>query len=58
MGPPLFSGGNLKVVADETGIQFASMGPPLFSGGNVARGDRDVRETQRFNGAAAVQRRK
>ena len=35
MRPPLFSGGNLLGVSQQTLSKFASMRPPLFSGGNV-----------------------
>jgi len=34
------------------------MGPPLFSGGNIGRCKGAVVQPSRFNGAAAVQRRK
>ena len=58
MGPPLFSDGDSDRQGVEMPTPFASMGPPLFSDGDRRLPPTSRRSLLRFNGAAALQRRR
>ena len=58
MGPPLISGGNASALRGKIRRADASMGPPLISGGNLTKRPHSEGDGNRFNGAAADQRRK
>ena len=59
MGPPLFSDGDRCLHCGSVDPKtIASMGPPLFSDGDQMIGNQIPANRTRFNGAAALQRRR